>query len=330
MSDSDYKKLESFFNKYKKAYNDFSFIDLEEYELGTLGPEVWQRLDYINQTFIELLELCQHPKVEIDLNERLKAVLPAYIFNLQTPEPQLAKDYLVQARKMISEQYLAPIKALKEKHKDVLRNNESRPFISFLNEARFLFDSIVQTTDKPFTMHYKAMPSVKNLKTMEVLAKEPDEFSFVLLPFVTRLNEIATVCGATSNSIDHWAKQRQSMKINFLSYVKDMANVESTKSQEKNSYYLNIFQVLVIVFTVCLIVITDRVNLYIEKKSLEAINSKQTLEMASLSISESSKSLSLKTKEDELAKVYESIKVKDVEIAELKKKLNIKLTTGKK
>lgn len=253
---------------YKKLSEGFTSFPLEDWDKEFFIPEIWNRLRYVESILFEFQKMCADKNLALDLDARLKPILIPEKFNLSLSEPQIGIQYLDTVKTMIQEHYLDPLSKFFASYEKFYQNPQLDIMWKFLNEARFLFDVISQTKADPFTYHFKAFPSVKNLRTGDVVADEPMEVSIVLKPFEVKMNELANVCKKTSESIEIWANKRREAKKELMNFAASQTQVEVAYHQKISNKYAFLFQLLTIVFAIVFILVGDRINAYSDK-SLE-------------------------------------------------------------
>lgn len=253
---------------YIKLSRGFSSFELEDWDKEFFIPEIWDRMKYIQKIFLSFEEMCDQANLAIDLDARLKTILLPAIFNVNLPEPAVGQQYLDAVKVMIHSQYLDPIGRFLTKY-ETFKNTPSLDLIwKFLNEARFIFDVIVQTKNDPFTYHFKGFPSIKNLRTGEVIASEPQEIAITLKPFEVKINELVNVCQKSSDSIDLWVNKRRENKKELIQFAVNQSLVDSSYFQKQSNKWATFFQIGTILFTLAVIALGDRANLYIENQKL--------------------------------------------------------------
>lgn len=264
---------------YKKLSQNFSTFELDEWDINFFIPEIWERLKYVDQILRDFKKMCLDQDLARDLDVRLRPILSPVRFNMSLPEPKVGEQYLSAVNEMIENQYLNLLKDFFERYHNFKAEPDITHVFNFLNESRFIFDMIVQTKNDPFTYHFKAFPSVKNIKTGEVIADDPIEISITLKPFEVKINELVNVCKRTYESIDLWVNKRRESKNELIKFALSQSQVDVAFYQKKSNKWATLFQICTILFAVAVIVLGDRTTLYFENQDLnkELSNSKITL-----------------------------------------------------
>ncbi len=254
---------------YKLLAKNFSSADLTSWDKEFFISEIWDRMKYIKSIIVHFQSLCDHPNLARDLDTRLRPILNPMNFNIAEAEPKVGEGYLSAVKKSLVDSYLTPIDLFLKTYGEFVADPKPKMMGPFLSEARFMFDSIVNTKDDPFKYHFIAMPSIKDLKTGEVLAGEPKEISIVLKPFEVKMNELANVCRKTIDSIELWVKQREESRQKLIDFTLNQSQVDAAYYQKQTAKWTTWFQIAVIFFAVALTIVADQYTNYSEKWSLE-------------------------------------------------------------
>ena len=140
----------------------------------------------------------------------------------------------------------------------------------------------------------------------------PTEISLILMPFETRLGELLNVAQTSSDSIRLWSEQIQQQQKKHIDLILHMSQIKVAKEQTLATRKNIQFQVAVIVFTLLLVILSQPIGTYVEKKLLEgAFVQKVDEEKKCLELRLENESKFLKTKntlERELVLCTESLR----------------------
>jgi hypothetical protein len=279
------------------------------FEKEILIPGIEGRLEYILEIFGEFQKICKERDVATHIDAPLRKTVNPELIKLGVPEPKVGEQYLSIIHKQIDDEYVFPIKKLLDKYKGQDKFLNIDKMVEYLNDVSNTLISIPATKSRLFRYSLRSFPNIKKLDTGEVIIGPPQELSLVMMPFETRIEELANVAQTTIDSIKEWANQIRDQKSKHVDSIAHVAQVkaatenfrasqeavnaskEATKVAEKNllaseesvkvAHKNLIIQISVIVFTIVAIIISQRVNLLLElwelDKALELKNA-QVLE----------------------------------------------------
>lgn len=289
ITNEDLKKVESLIEDFKPK---ISFFEKE-----ILIPAVNGRLEYLVSIFVEFQQICKEKDVATHIDAPLRLIVNPNKLNVQLPEPKVGEQYLSIIHKMLQDEYIEPIRKLMAKYptQDIAKDIES--LTNYLNDVNNVLISIPATKDKLFQYSLRSFPNIKEISSGKIILGPPSEISLILMPFQTRLEELVNVAQTTIDSIKAWAEQMRDQKKKHVEAIINLCQVKAAEEQAnaskedlrsaqeqtkaakesveaaKQSVIVakkNLWiQVAVIVFTIGTVIVSQRVNLLLERIELE-------------------------------------------------------------
>lgn len=230
--------------KQHKFFNAGGVTEIGDFERDTLVPGVLGRLEHFKHLFQRIKQTCAETGVAHDLDTTLRNVLPSHFGGLKLPPPQAGQQYLNAISKMVDSDFIGPIDAILKDFPSEQAIKDVHGLIALLNRVKYLCSSVQQTKAVLFYYSFKAFPIVKHLESGEEVVGVPIDLKIILLPFQVVLDELISASSTLDASIDQWSSKRQDAKKEFIEFL-------TARSQITANNRMLLFQIAVIVFTVC-------------------------------------------------------------------------------
>lgn len=238
--------------------------DLTDYEKDQLVPELKSRLEVLKNYFYDIV------KISDDLSG--SALFTQNLHSILNPKSRESQEGNIQK---LSEKFFQSVKnhAKVENIDDIdriLRKYERIEIIKdlglFLNEVNLLCSSMLNVHTKMFYFKIEAYPHVVDGRTGEMVAGEPNQYFLTTEPFQITIQNIISVCKATSESVHEWHKHAMRMKTQSL----DLYNNRLTIRNSRLILYIQITTLLLAIgLSAFFLTANDPFNLFKKSRSQE-------------------------------------------------------------
>lgn len=284
ISDEQISSLRDLIEKYRPRFGTF--------EKETLFPEVLGRLKHTLDLCNEMRAMCSDQKFVHSLElVFLKLVQDGHTHYAPT-DSNAAKSYFAAIIVQLDRDFITPLKALIADFKKNKDDYAVEEIASLLNRSSNLFQIFVGLRERLF--HYSAgtFMSARDHKTGKIVVDVPAELDIMVMPFKTRVEEIANVADRTIESISRWGENLRQNKTQFIDLVIKTTESNTAKTNLAAAQRNFWIQILIAFVALILIALGYFGNLLLENRSL---------------------SRSLETKENELQQCRGVIAVKTTE-----------------
>lgn len=239
------------------------------FERNILVPQIWGRLSYTREIFISFKAITEQKDIA-SLIDKAVSNLGFPIAKTKQAEPEFGRYYLEHLRFNMIDSYINPIAELLNRYPITrLKDGNIDLMISFFNEARVIFDSIVSVKESMFLFSFKGIVNIRSAKTGVLQSNPAEDFSVILAPFEIRMNELTNVASTASDSIKIWNESLKEQNKKHLEMISSMYQVKSSREQSSAAKWNIAFQVVVIIFALIGVILSQPVGTYVEKKMLE-------------------------------------------------------------
>lgn len=218
-------------------------IDLTDYEREQLIPEIKSRLEILKEYFNSILTICDNHKNSVLFKNNLSEIISSKGFPLQADDASsLSEKFFAQIIDKAQTENIDGINGILKKYEYIDNINKLG---LFLTEVNFLCLSFLEVKNKLFLYKIEAYPHVLDTSTGETTVNKPNQFYLTIEPFEITIENILSVCKATSDTIHEWHRQTMEMKSKFL-------NLHNNKINLRNSRIILLIQVITIILTIAL------------------------------------------------------------------------------
>lgn len=249
----------------KKAISDFEPI-LGTFERELLIPNIIDRLNYIKERLQQLILLCDDPRTQLHISASLEEILHPLDKRDSSKGNVVGKAYLQEIKRQILETYIAPI--------DIILNGyegddlKLSPTIKLLNKCNMVFQSFSSLEDKLFFYSLRSNLIIIEQGSGKKVVEEPKAYSIILSPFQTTVQELSDVAKSSMDSIKLWSDGIKKQKPQHLTVIQETIRYNSSKEDNKRSLIFFGIQIATIIFTVILIILSQKMNLWLENQEL--------------------------------------------------------------
>lgn len=251
----------------KNLLTDFS-CPITFFEKKVLLPEVKYRLTYLRSIYENFIQICDDPNLAVAINESLRNLVKPALYPPVMQPSQVGTAYLNIVMTTIRDDFIAPIDVLLAASNDTSLENEISKLTQFFTDVLNFLESIIATESTVFYYSIRTFFDVTT-ESGKRLIGAPDELRLILVPFQTRLLELVNVAKVTMESIRLWHKQILEERKKHVEILIRASEVRVATEQVRASKYMLLFQLLVIVFSIALVIVSQKANLYLEKRDLE-------------------------------------------------------------
>lgn len=241
---------------------------LSDYEKEFLVPELKSCLAHLKEHFLNIIKICE--KAETD--PVFKTLLGQIINPQGLPSRQSVDDLVKEfCHKIVEVAQTQHVDVIDKILSDYGRIESLKELGQFLNEVNLFCSSTVEVKNKTVLFHlqtyiYLVNPQNGHAQTV------PNDTYMTLLPIQNSIENVVSVCQATSDTIHIWHKQYMEEKNRFLSYL-------GQKDGLRNNSVILLVQVTALLFAVILsfafMAGEDPFNLLKENRALKLKNESQ-------------------------------------------------------
>jgi hypothetical protein len=253
-------------NRLKKRYRLIlqDRIHLTDYEKYQLIPELRSRLRVLVGYFSDIVTICRNQKGSRLFVENLASIInPEGIPSSNIDVKDLAEKFFDSVIEQAQVQNIDDIERILKEYENI---EDVRRLGLFLNEINLLCSSFLEVKNRLFLFKIEAYPHITNQQTGQTIAHIPNQFFLTIEPFQIVIQNILSVCKATSDTIHGWHKENMNIKAQFL----DLYNNKITL---RNNRIILLIQIVTILLAVALsaffLSANDPFNLIRENKDLK-------------------------------------------------------------
>ena len=262
------KNLMSKIQKYrlKKRYKSIlqDRIHLTDYERDQFIPELKSRLRVLVQYFKDIITICENHKNSRLFVDNLSSIInPHGLRSSGIDDQGLSERFFDEVKKQAQVENIDDINRILKEYENI---EEVGQLGLFLNEINLLCSSLIEVKNRLFLFKIESYPHILNQRTGETIANIPEQYYLTIEPFQIAIQNIASVCKATSESIHGWHKQTMNIKSQFF----DLYNNKITL---RNNRLILLIQIIIIFLAIALssffLSANDPFNLFKENQELK-------------------------------------------------------------
>jgi hypothetical protein len=223
-------------------------LGLTEFETSMLIPTTLANFQFYIEHLEKMLPAC-----DSDDNASLidGAVKEVCAISLEKTPPNLGKAYLQKIRDHITQSYIPEFSNFYNYYKNTPPTTP-KEMLEFAQKAQFLCSPLIRLESRLFSYTFRGFPTIKDKKSGEQMYGLPQEIEIVTFPIKAGMEELALSAKALTESYEHWKQSRQDIINRYIDFV--------TKQKElKIVAAVNCFQILVIIFTIVLTVLSSEI-----------------------------------------------------------------------
>lgn len=188
--------------------------DLTDYEKDQLIPELKSRLEVLKNYFYDVIRISDDLAGSSLFTQNLHSILNQKFIESQEGNGQsLAHKYFNDAKIFAKVENIDDINRILEKYESI---EKVKDLGLFLNEINFLCSSMVNIHNKMFYFNIDAYPHVEDSRTGQAISREPKQYLLTIQPFQITIQNIISVCKATSETVHEWHKYTTRLKTQSL------------------------------------------------------------------------------------------------------------------
>lgn len=219
-------------------------MHLTDYERGQLIPELKSRLGVLNQYFSDIIRICENQRDSRLFKENLNSIInPKGLSSSSEVDAQCLSERFFDAVK--NQAQIENIDDINRILKEYENIEDVRRLGLFLNEVNLLCSSLLEVKNRLFLFKIEAYPHILDKRTGQTIADIPHQFYLTTEPFQISIQNIASVCKATSETVHEWHRQTMNMKSQFLNFL-------SNKTTLRNNRLILFIQILAIFLAIVL------------------------------------------------------------------------------
>ena len=264
----------------KRRYNVILYDrqHLTDYEREQLIPALKERLQVFRQYFADTIQLCDVQKGSADFVQNLKSIINPRAFQVQPGESEtnIVDGFYSGIKEQARREGVDALDALLAKYSKI---DDVRHLGLFANEVNMFCSSLLVVKNRLFLFKIDSYPLLTNVKTGQVIATHPPQYTMTTEPFQIIVENIIGVAKGTSETISEWQKYSMKLKNQYLELYTSRLSI-------RNTSIVLFIHVLTIILAIALsaffLVANDPLNLYKENKSLKARLADRDLENPAL------------------------------------------------
>ncbi|MGY3805208.1 hypothetical protein ACWNT8_14180 [Pigmentibacter ruber] len=269
------------FEEAKKFLAEFS-PEVTSFESDILTPELIGRLNYIKTVFIEFKKICSDKTVADDMDKFVRELYnPSFYRQDDINNMKVGENYLKFISQQIDSQFINKIDNLLSKGSNL--KNDFKEYSHFYLEIYHLMHIFIGTENTLFQYSLR-VPTIIT-ETITGIGKPqlgpPVNYSLILMPFKTSLEELVSIAKSSIESIKSWKKRIETEKEERTKIVVHISQLKASLKQAQATKLNMWFQILVIIFAICMSFFAYYFNMFLEKRDLQKNFEKIELELKS-------------------------------------------------
>jgi hypothetical protein len=252
-------KLKQYRNRkrYEVILNDRQH--LTDYERNQLIPELKCRLSILKEYFNEVINLCDIQKNSEVFNQAVFSVINPNNFESDphNPKEAPAEKFFNGIKEVAQTQGVDDIDEVLKKYSTI---ENIKQLGLFLTEVNNFCSALVVINNNLFLYKIETYPYLTNVKTGQIMATHPPQYTITIEPFQILVTNIVGVSKATSETIHEWHKYALKLKVQYLDLYTTKFSI--------NIHILTI--ILAVSLSAFFLVASDPFNLFKENRKLKS------------------------------------------------------------
>lgn len=236
----------------KKLLRKIDDEDLTDFEKKHLIPMIIDRLKHYLESFEGIVTVCNDVRQAELLDAPVREAVNLLAEEFRDPFPNAGINYLKKIQHVIQTGYIHPLKQALERFPNSEAVKSGDDFFKLLQYCQALVSSIIASENRVITVHLKNFGVIRDPKTDQQIVLPPISVELISYPFLSILKEIISSAQTTHETLQNWRKDRNEWKKRFIDFEVAQKQIESAQEQVKLTKELNRFQLLVILFTITL------------------------------------------------------------------------------
>ena len=235
----------------KNIFQKIDSVELTDFEKNYLIPGILDRLKFYQEQFEKIIPICDDPKNGGLMDDAVRKALSSTREEERLVPPELGQAYLRGVKKQVTDIYIADISAVLKQFPSPKTVDDGEKLYQLIQQAQRIAEMVVGCVGGLFRYRLRAFP-VMIVEGRETWQRPSPEILIISYPFELILGEIEKSATSLKESLTQWAKGRQEMRKEYITYV---TAVEQTRLARQ----LNWFQILVIIFAIVLALGSTRI-----------------------------------------------------------------------
>ncbi|MBW1949565.1 MAG: hypothetical protein JRJ18_08470 [Deltaproteobacteria bacterium] len=215
--------------KLNKKHYSIIFQDrtnLTDYEKDQLIPEIKSRLEVLKNYFYDVIKISDDLAASSLFTQNLYSILnPKNIESQENNAQILAQKFFDDAKNFAKVENIDDIDRILKKYESI---KKVKDLGLFLNEINFLCSSMVNIHNKMFYFNIDAYPHIEDRRTGQTVSKEPNQYLLTIQPFQITVQNIISVCKATSETVHEWHKYTTRLKTQSLDLYNNRLTIRNS------------------------------------------------------------------------------------------------------
>lgn len=202
-------------------------IHLTDYEKNQLIPELRSRLGVLIQYFSDIITVCENQKSSRLFVENLSSIInPRGLPSSEIDARGLSEKFFDEIIKQAQVENIDDINRILKEYANI---EDVGTLGLFLNEVNLLCSSLQAVKNRLFLFKIEAYPHILDQRTGQTIANIPHQFFLTTEPFQIAIQNIVSVCKATSETVHGWHKETIHIKSQFLDLFNNKITLKNNR-----------------------------------------------------------------------------------------------------
>ena len=230
----------------EKLIDEIDNLPLDNFEKTYLIPRVIENLKFYRESFKKILPICDKEENALIINNTVRQfVLAETNTNPSNKVSEPGKEYLEGVKKLIASDWLPEFDKILKEFPDANTVKSRKDLLKLAQLTQQVSAPLLWCRHKLLSYSLRFFVNIIKKESGDVVLGAPTEIEILAYPFKGILDEMETSVRSLDETMALWRQSRQTKQESYISY-------KTALEQTREARLLNIFQVLMIIFTIVL------------------------------------------------------------------------------